>query len=309
MAELLILMCILCIVTVVASSVLFFTASGYYHEEEGQWVLDGAPSEFSSIPSGFYWSIVTLATVGYGDHAEGTDPPFSEEAKVCACLLAFAGIIMISMPISVVGMNFNKEWKKLEQQSTHMVSDITMRKEDVDSEEFLDCFEPLAAFLEEPGVRDRSESDAQVLGLLLKAIQTANDKLMVKSRLVREQQEQLQKLTSELSNHVANVTFVLMIKELSMDNTELSRTGHMEHAITKALKRLKAKVNMEKAFRTDKMRKLFKKSISQKDVVGGIVEIRPAAEMFGTLEGFVRKHSSAESLQPTAEEQSEGQVS
>lgn len=50
-----------------------------------------APSPFDSIPAGFWWSIVSLMTVGYGDVV-----PVTAGGKVVACVAMVAGACALS---------------------------------------------------------------------------------------------------------------------------------------------------------------------------------------------------------------------
>lgn len=81
---------------------------GYYvREEETQTDEDGnlVPSPFDSIPSAFWWCIVTLMTVGYGDVF-----PISVGGKVVAGVTMVFGIFSLSLPTSIIGSNFTQEW-------------------------------------------------------------------------------------------------------------------------------------------------------------------------------------------------------
>lgn len=55
-----------------------------------------------------WWAIVTLTSEGYGDHV-----PRSGEGKVVGVLTMFAGLICLSLPITIIGQKFLEEfWKE-----------------------------------------------------------------------------------------------------------------------------------------------------------------------------------------------------
>lgn len=56
---------------------------------------------FNSIPATFWWSIVTMTTVGYGDMY-----PITTMGKLIAGLTAIWGIVLIALPVAVIGSNF-----------------------------------------------------------------------------------------------------------------------------------------------------------------------------------------------------------
>jgi hypothetical protein len=52
--------------------------------------------------------VITVTTVGYGDIAPTTPP-----GRLVAALLAYAGILSIAMPVTIIGNNFSKQYTKL----------------------------------------------------------------------------------------------------------------------------------------------------------------------------------------------------
>lgn len=66
-----------------------------------------APAEtpYNSIPASMWWCVVTLLTIGYGDVV-----PFTPLGKVVASVCMVFGLLLLSLPISVIGTQFTQEW-------------------------------------------------------------------------------------------------------------------------------------------------------------------------------------------------------
>ena len=91
------------------ATLIFTVESGTYDPHRHQYVrVDGSASPFESIPGAFWWTIVTMTTVGYGDQY-----PVTVEGKVIAVLTMFCGLIVLSLPITIIGANFDDEYREL----------------------------------------------------------------------------------------------------------------------------------------------------------------------------------------------------
>jgi voltage-gated potassium channel Kch len=58
---------------------------------------------FTSIFAGCYWAVVTTTTTGYGEMV-----PLSFLGKVVSILCAYYGVLLLALPITVIGNNFDK---------------------------------------------------------------------------------------------------------------------------------------------------------------------------------------------------------
>ena len=62
-------------------------------------------SPYKSIPDSFWWTMVTLMTVGYGDEV-----PVTGGGRLVACLAMLASVLLMALPISVIGSEFTQQW-------------------------------------------------------------------------------------------------------------------------------------------------------------------------------------------------------
>ena len=69
-----------------------------YYSEAGQ-----PDSQVTSIPGAYWWSVVTIATVGYGDVT-----PVGGWGKLVGSIWAILGLVFVGLPIPVLFRNYSR---------------------------------------------------------------------------------------------------------------------------------------------------------------------------------------------------------
>lgn len=94
----------LLLIIFLALGVLIFATMIYYAERIGadpNDILGSNHTYFKNIPIGFWWAVVTMTTLGYGDMY-----PKTWSGMLVGALCALAGVLTIAMPVPVIVNNF-----------------------------------------------------------------------------------------------------------------------------------------------------------------------------------------------------------
>ena len=77
--------------------VLVYSSALYYAE------INVPDRQIDSIPDAFWWAVITMTTVGYGDKV-----PKGFLGKVIGTACAVSGIMMLAIPVPIIAGHFNR---------------------------------------------------------------------------------------------------------------------------------------------------------------------------------------------------------
>ena len=87
-----------------AIAVILFSSAIFYAEYKN---TDSPYGQFDSIPASFWWAIITMTTVGYGDLV-----PQTGMGKIIGAMCAVTGILVLALPIPIFVNNFQELWEE-----------------------------------------------------------------------------------------------------------------------------------------------------------------------------------------------------
>ncbi|OAF64419.1 hypothetical protein A3Q56_07870 [Intoshia linei] len=85
-------------------------------------MMENPHNQFTSIPVGFWWAVVTMTTVGYGDIT-----PKTYIGMTIGAFCALAGVLCLALPVPVIVNNFaqfyshTKARSKLPKERRHII--------------------------------------------------------------------------------------------------------------------------------------------------------------------------------------------
>ncbi|XP_057317670.1 potassium voltage-gated channel subfamily A member 10-like isoform X1 [Hydractinia symbiolongicarpus] len=107
---------------------ILFSAGIYFFENN----FEDPSNKFKSIPHTFWFAIVTLTTVGYGDMV-----PSTSGGKIISAVLSVTGVLVIALPIPIIVNNFRRFYDRMMSRSPAYQFEFDLEKSnEVKNEDF-----------------------------------------------------------------------------------------------------------------------------------------------------------------------------
>ncbi len=185
------LLFIIAIAMIFFSSIMFTAEKGVWSgEPDNMWVMaddTSTPSPFQSIPDTFYWCIITMTTVGYGDVY-----PVTWVGQIIAVTASLCGILVLAIPITVISTNFNAEYEQLQKQQQIIRARMLLLKQHFAQRRT--GMDALQSEIREMGKRSTSELMAEVHKIVEKSQEVLCEELEEIVRVAyTERQKELEK--------------------------------------------------------------------------------------------------------------------
>ncbi|NXH88940.1 KCNG2 protein, partial [Edolisoma coerulescens] len=88
----------------------------------------GAKQEFTSVPSSYWWAVISMTTVGYGDMV-----PRSIPGQVVALSSILSGILLMAFPVTSIFHTFSRSYSELKEQQQLVASrQVRQRQENTE---------------------------------------------------------------------------------------------------------------------------------------------------------------------------------
>uniref|UniRef100_A0A672GS92 Potassium voltage-gated channel, subfamily G, member 2 n=1 Tax=Salarias fasciatus TaxID=181472 RepID=A0A672GS92_SALFA len=81
----------------------------------------GAKQEFTSIPGSYWWAVISMTTVGYGDMV-----PRSIPGQVVALSSILSGILLMAFPVTSIFHTFSRSYVELKEEQSRSARSLTM---------------------------------------------------------------------------------------------------------------------------------------------------------------------------------------
>ncbi|CAO3572133.1 unnamed protein product [Mortierella alpina] len=180
--------------TMLFSTLLYFAERGEWDEARQVFVdANNNPSTFDSIPSAFWFVMVTITTTGYGDMV-----PTTFIGKLISFPAMMCGILLITLPSIIIGRNFTLVWEAMQRYRRRAEAN-TREMNVTSSEEPRQSFDSARSYTEEavrPGYSSLTSN-----GVAPGQQQEMMDQLQAVTQVLKQNQQAMDALQKILEAH------------------------------------------------------------------------------------------------------------
>ncbi|KAF9120846.1 hypothetical protein BGW39_011042 [Mortierella sp. 14UC] len=181
--------------TMLFSTLLYFAERGEWDDARKVFVdANNNPSTFDSIPSAFWFVMVTITTTGYGDMV-----PTTFIGKLISFPAMMCGILLITLPSIIIGRNFTLVWEAMQQYRRKAAANAREQNDDDAGDEPRRSFDSNHSYGEEasrPGYSSLTGGNGTIPGQ-----QEMMDRLTAMTQVLKQNQQAMDNLQRILESH------------------------------------------------------------------------------------------------------------
>ncbi|GJJ69034.1 hypothetical protein EMPS_01380 [Entomortierella parvispora] len=179
--------------TMLFSTLLYFAERGEWDEARQVFIdANDKPSTFDSIPSAFWFVMVTITTTGYGDMV-----PTTFVGKLISFPAMMCGILLITLPSIIIGRNFTLVWEAMQQYRRQAAANTRVQNVDT-TEDQRNSFDSNHSYEDEttrPGYESLSANGTTP------GQQEMMDSLQAMTLILKQNQQTMESLQKILETH------------------------------------------------------------------------------------------------------------
>ncbi|KAF8942973.1 hypothetical protein BGZ47_005940 [Haplosporangium gracile] len=180
--------------TMLFSTLLYFAERGEWDDARKVFVdANNNPSTFDSIPSAFWFVMVTITTTGYGDMV-----PTTFIGKLISFPAMMCGILLITLPSIIIGRNFTLVWEAMQQYRRKAAANAREQNGDDAGDEPRRSFDSSHSYEEEssrPGYSSLTGNGS------IPGQQEMMDRLQAMTQVLKQNQQAMDTLQRILESH------------------------------------------------------------------------------------------------------------
>ncbi|KAG0044440.1 hypothetical protein BGZ83_010334 [Gryganskiella cystojenkinii] len=180
--------------TMLFSTLLYFAERGEWDEDRQKFIdANNNPSTFDSIPSAFWFVMVTITTTGYGDMV-----PTTFVGKLISFPAMMCGVLLITLPSIIIGRNFTLVWEAMQRykrQAAANMRETSAASNEADARESFESRHSYQSETARPGYASLGTDS------ILPGQQEMLDRIQTMTQVLKQNQQTMDALQKILETH------------------------------------------------------------------------------------------------------------